>query len=100
MTLGNDEAVNGWPEPKYRSKEVGVATYLYASFDQNLSGKTRSIFFLAVRANVTAYNGRYLADCAVADPYNETIRPWACSKVEATKLWKWTENLLGLKFTQ
>lgn len=35
--LGNEEAANGWP--KYRSKEAGIATSVYASFDPDLSGK-------------------------------------------------------------
>lgn len=37
LELGNDEAVNGWP--KYKSKEAGIATTIYASFDPDLAGK-------------------------------------------------------------
>ncbi|KAL6832195.1 hypothetical protein V8C40DRAFT_285607 [Trichoderma camerunense] len=79
--LGNEEAANGWP--KYRSKEAGIATSVYASFDPDLS----------------EYTGAYLADCQVADPYVHSVRPWASSEVEANKLWKWTEELLNMKFS-
>lgn len=41
LELGNDEAVNGWP--KYKSKEAGIATAVYASFDQDLAGEYSSI---------------------------------------------------------
>ena len=37
--MGNIEAVNDWPQPKYRSKEAAMETYLYASFDSDISGK-------------------------------------------------------------
>lgn len=41
LELGNDEAVNGWP--KYKSKEAGIATAVYASFDQDLAGKHSNV---------------------------------------------------------
>ncbi|PNP39190.1 hypothetical protein TGAMA5MH_08867 [Trichoderma gamsii] len=81
LELGNDEAVNGWP--KYKSKEAGIATAVYASFDQDLADHT----------------GAYLLDCQVSNPYVHTVRPWAFSEVEATRLWKWTEELTNEKFS-
>lgn len=44
LELGNDEAVNGWP--KYKSKEAGIATSVYASFDPDLAGKHSSVSIL------------------------------------------------------
>lgn len=41
LELGNDEAVNGWP--KYKSKEAGIATAVYASFDQDLAGEHSNV---------------------------------------------------------
>ncbi|KKP00041.1 oxidoreductase [Trichoderma harzianum] len=38
--LGNEEAANGWP--KYRSKEAGIVTSVYASFDPNLGHPAKS----------------------------------------------------------
>ncbi|GFP60631.1 oxidoreductase calI [Trichoderma asperellum] len=81
LELGNDESVNGWP--KYKSREAGIATSVYASFDPDLAD----------------YTGAYLSDCQVANPYVHTVRPWASSEVEATKLWKWTEQLTNARFS-
>jgi hypothetical protein len=44
------------------------------------------------------HNGAFLQDCHVADPWTETVKPWATSAVEAEKLWKMSEQLVGQKF--
>jgi hypothetical protein len=44
------------------------------------------------------HNGAYLQDCHIADPWTETVKPWATSAVEAEKLWKMSEQLVGQKF--
>lgn len=51
LELGNDEAVNGWP--KYKSKEAGIATAVYASFDQDLAGEHSNIWISGLRLLLT-----------------------------------------------
>lgn len=45
-----------------------------------------------------AHNGTYLFDCHAADPWTETVKPWATSPVEAERLWKLSERLVGQEF--
>ncbi|OTB02482.1 hypothetical protein M426DRAFT_322580 [Hypoxylon sp. CI-4A] len=80
--MGN---VEGWStKPLYvKTPDEGAATYVYAAFDQGLS----------------AYNGAYLLDCSVADPWKTTVKPWATDKVEAEKLWQLSERLVGQTFS-
>ncbi|KAI1127589.1 WW domain-containing oxidoreductase [Nemania abortiva] len=74
--LGNKE---GWAPFKWKTSDQGAATYVYAAFDPNLK----------------SHNGAYLVDSHVADPLVETVKPWATSKIEAGRLWKLTEKLVG-----
>ncbi|PPR07448.1 hypothetical protein CVT26_013479 [Gymnopilus dilepis] len=77
--LGNIEGIK--PELNWQSVksiERGVATYIYAAFDPDLTGN----------------NGAYTLDCHVGDPFTETILPWATSSVEAEKLWRLSEQLV------
>jgi hypothetical protein len=46
----------------------------------------------------TGHNGVYLLDAHVADPFAETVKPWGTSPVEAEKLWKLSEKLVGQEF--
>lgn len=62
---------------------VGAATHAFAAFDPDLGARD---------------NGAYLVDCRVADPYVDTLRPWATSHVEADRLWRLSEELVGEKF--
>lgn len=78
--LGNAE---GWKEFDVKPIECGVSTHIYASFDPNLK----------------AYNGSYLLDTHVADPLADTVKPWAVSSLEAEKLWKLSETLVGQEFS-
>lgn len=48
--------------------------------------------------NIPEHNGAYLVDCKVADPWTETVRPWATSAIEAERLWKLSEELVGETF--
>lgn len=43
-------------------------------------------------------NGAYLIDCRVSDPWEDTVLPWATSPVEAERLWKLSEKLVGEEF--
>ncbi|OCK75776.1 NAD(P)-binding protein [Lepidopterella palustris CBS 459.81] len=78
--LGNAE---GWGEFKFKTPSQGVATHVYAAFDPKLQAR----------------NGAYLLDCHVGDPFTETVKPWAISPIEAEKLWKLSEKLVGQQFT-
>ncbi|EIW78836.1 short-chain dehydrogenase [Coniophora puteana RWD-64-598 SS2] len=79
-TMGNPEGWSG--SVKLKDLAQGVATHVYGAFEPNL------------REN----NGRYLLDNRIANPYVDTIRPWALDKVEADKLWKLSEKLVGEEF--
>lgn len=51
LELGNDESVNGWP--KYKSREAGIATSVYASFDPDLAGRHSNASTLGFRYMLT-----------------------------------------------
>ncbi|KAL8991818.1 MAG: hypothetical protein Q9188_007690, partial [Gyalolechia gomerana] len=73
--LGNTE---GWSEGfNFKTPSRGVATHIVAAFDPILKDS----------------NGSYLQDGHIADPYTETIKPYALDKVEAEKLWELGEKL-------
>ncbi|KAH8895933.1 NAD(P)-binding protein [Thozetella sp. PMI_491] len=78
--LGNAE---GWNiEFKYKSQQRGIATHVYAAFEPSLK----------------EHNGTYLQDSRIADPLTDTVKPWATSPVEAERLWKISEKLVGQEF--
>ncbi|KAI1495951.1 NAD(P)-binding protein [Biscogniauxia marginata] len=78
--LGNKE---GWANGfELKSVERGAATHVFASFSPSLEG----------------HNGAYLQDSQVADPWVHTVKPWATSPVEAERLWKLSEELVGQSF--
>ncbi|KAF9890516.1 hypothetical protein FE257_005921 [Aspergillus nanangensis] len=79
-TLGNAE---GWKGFDPKPVERGSATHIYAAFDSSLK----------------ANNGGYLLDCHVADPWTDTVKPWATSSVEAERLWRLSEKLVGQEFS-
>ncbi|KAF5241660.1 hypothetical protein SNK03_011758 [Fusarium graminearum] len=62
--------------------EVGAATHVFAAFDPDLKD----------------HNGAYLLDCRLADPFTDTVRPWATSSTEAELLWRLSEKMVGQKF--
>ncbi|EXM13368.1 hypothetical protein RAB80_010140 [Fusarium oxysporum f. sp. vasinfectum] len=64
------------------SPEVGAATHAFAAFEPSISDQ----------------NGAYLLQCRIADPYVDTVKPWATSPIEADKLWKLSEKLVGQEF--
>ncbi|TDZ60716.1 Short-chain dehydrogenase TIC 32 [Colletotrichum trifolii] len=78
-SLGNKE---GWAEFKWKTPDQGAATHVYAAFEPSLKGN----------------NGVYLEDSHVADPWVETVKPWGTSPVEAERLWKLSEKLVGQEF--
>ncbi|KAL4922425.1 hypothetical protein BDW62DRAFT_207707 [Aspergillus aurantiobrunneus] len=68
-SLGNAE---GWGRFRQKTDQQGAATTVYAVFEPVLRDD----------------NGAYLQDCHVADPWIDTVKPWATDKVEAERLWK------------
>ncbi|KAK0726122.1 WW domain-containing oxidoreductase [Lasiosphaeris hirsuta] len=79
-SLGNWE---GWSELRVKTQDEGVATHVYGAFHPELK----------------SHNGAYLQDAHVADPWTETVRPWGTSPVEAERLWKLSEKLVGEEFS-
>ncbi|KAI8237601.1 Short-chain dehydrogenase TIC 32 [Colletotrichum sp. SAR 10_99] len=83
--LGNAPAFIDWskvslmPDPP----KVGANTLVYGAFDPEVS----------------KHNGGYLLSCRLADPWTDTVRPWATSSFEAARLWKLSEKLLGQGFS-
>ncbi|KAF9769914.1 hypothetical protein IL306_012594 [Fusarium sp. DS 682] len=78
-TRGNSE---GWTAIPTVPVEVGAATHAFAAFDPNIK----------------ASNGAYLLEARVSDPYVDTVKSWARDPVEAEKLWRLSEELVGQKF--
>ncbi|KAF9774754.1 hypothetical protein IL306_007210 [Fusarium sp. DS 682] len=76
---GNAE---GWKGMDFVSPEVGAATHAFAAFEPCISDQ----------------NGAYLLQCRIADPYVDTVKPWATSPIEAEKLWRLSEKLVGQEF--
>ncbi|KAL2811479.1 hypothetical protein BJX63DRAFT_422323 [Aspergillus granulosus] len=75
--LGNEQ---GWRRDiSAKTPQQGAATTVYAAFDPSLK----------------EFNGKYLDDCHVANPWTDTLKPWATNKVEAERLWKLSEQLVG-----
>lgn len=98
--LGNPE---GWKtEFNFKSQQRGAATYVYAAFDPSLKGNdSLALIFSFKEANADStsdHNGAYLIDSRVGDPWKDTIKPWATSKLEADRLWKLSEKLVGQEF--
>ncbi|KAF4944669.1 hypothetical protein FGADI_12526 [Fusarium gaditjirri] len=76
---GNSE---GWTAIPPVPVEVGAATHAFAAFDPNIK----------------ASNGAYLLEARVADPFVDTVKAWARDTIEAEKLWRLSEELVGQKF--
>ncbi|KAI6383233.1 hypothetical protein MCOR25_000154 [Pyricularia grisea] len=79
-----DQYIGYYPKKPVMLKTLdqGVATHMFAAFEPGLED----------------HNGAFLIDCHVADPFVEFVTPWATSEVEAEKLWRLSEELIGEKF--
>ncbi|KAL2176434.1 uncharacterized protein P884DRAFT_278517 [Thermothelomyces heterothallicus CBS 202.75] len=78
--LGNEE---GWHTGfQFKNIDQGIATYVFAAFHPSLED----------------HNGDYLLDSHIADPWVDPVKPWATSPVEAERLWKLSEKLVGQEF--
>ncbi|KAF2136926.1 uncharacterized protein K452DRAFT_291967 [Aplosporella prunicola CBS 121167] len=78
--LGNAE---GWGSFNAKTAEQGAATHVYAAFSPSLK----------------EHNGAYLQDSRIADAWTDTVKPWATSSIEAERLWKLSEELIGQEFS-
>lgn len=72
----------GMADLEFKSLDQGAATHTLASFDTSIKD----------------YNGAFLAGCHVAEPDLEEVYPWAMSKIDAERLWKLSEKLVGQEF--
>ncbi|KAJ2984314.1 hypothetical protein NQ176_g61 [Zarea fungicola] len=79
-SLGNKE---GWEDFMWKTPDQGAATHVFAAFEPSLKEN----------------NGTYLENSHVAYPNIETVKPWATSPVEAERLWKLSEKLVGQEFS-
>lgn len=44
------------------------------------------------------HNAAYLQDSHIANPYVDTLKPYATDGIEANRLWKLSEKLVGQDF--
>lgn len=72
----------GMADMKLKTLDQGAATHVFASFDNDIENN----------------NGAFLSDCHVADPGREEVYSWATDKVDAERLWKLSEKLIGQEF--
>ncbi|KAE8422761.1 hypothetical protein BDV36DRAFT_290931 [Aspergillus pseudocaelatus] len=72
----------GMADLKFKNLDQGAATHVFAAFDTSL----------------VEHNGAFLSDCHIADPNKEEVYSWATSKVDAERLWKLSEKLVGQEF--
>ncbi|KAL1880053.1 hypothetical protein Daus18300_001416 [Diaporthe australafricana] len=72
----------GMADMNLKSLDQGAATHTFASFD----------------TSIKEHNGAFLADCHVADPDLEEVHSWAMSKIDAERLWKLSEKVVGQEF--
>ncbi|KAK8102449.1 hypothetical protein PG984_015595 [Apiospora sp. TS-2023a] len=63
--------------------DEAVAVYVVTAFDQDIASE---------------HNGAYFFDSRPANPWTETVKPWATSSVEAERLWKLSERLVAQDF--
>ncbi|KAL2289429.1 hypothetical protein FJTKL_01719 [Diaporthe vaccinii] len=73
----------GMADMKFKTLDQGAATHVFASFD----------------TGIREHNGSFLSDCHVADQNLEEVYSWATSKVDAERLWKLSEKLVGQEVT-
>ncbi len=75
---------SGAPNPSFKTTEQGAATSIWAAVAPELEG----------------VGGRYLEDCAIAEPWTEArpmagYMPYALDPNDASRLWSVSEELIG-----
>ncbi|KXG49924.1 Short-chain dehydrogenase/reductase SDR [Penicillium griseofulvum] len=81
MCPGN-KWIFGMDEIYFKDFDQGVATHVFAAFDNSIA----------------EHNGSFLNDCRLADPDQEEVYSWATSKRDAERLWALSEKLVGQEF--
>jgi hypothetical protein len=82
--MGNDDGFNDkLLEKMPLDSAQGAATSVFASFDPELK----------------EHNGKYLTKCQVQDPMTDAIRTWATNPIDAERLWRLSEDIVGQKFS-
>ncbi|EKG17510.1 hypothetical protein MPH_05247 [Macrophomina phaseolina MS6] len=69
-----------WETHPFKTADEGTSAHVVAAFGDALA----------------EHNGAFLRDAHLAEPYG--IRPWARDPVEAERLWKVSEEMVGEKF--
>lgn len=75
----------GLPDTEVKNTDTGLSTHVFAAFSPEI--ETEEL------------NGLYFLNCQLADPYEEDIPAWAASKVDADRLWKMSEKMVGQEFS-
>ena len=78
--MGNAEAKRRTATGHFKHVSNGTSTHVVASFDPEIASQ----------------NGSYLLNCRLALP--EEVRSGAYDPVQAEKLWKLSEEIVGQKF--
>ncbi|EXL39717.1 oxidoreductase [Fusarium oxysporum f. sp. radicis-lycopersici 26381] len=80
--LGNKDGWMALTDFTWKSHDQGAATHVYAAFEPTLKEN----------------NGAYLEDSGIANAWEGRVAPWATSSIEAARLWKLSEELVGQEF--
>ncbi|KAK1968046.1 short-chain dehydrogenase/ reductase [Colletotrichum sublineola] len=85
-----------------RVEEISMGTKFMWTSDFNLKTVDQGVathVFTAFNPGLKEFNGQFFNDCRVADQSKEEIYPWANNKIDADRLWKLSEELVGEKFS-
>ncbi|KAH7040044.1 uncharacterized protein B0I36DRAFT_280376 [Microdochium trichocladiopsis] len=66
----------------FRDEETVIATHVLVSFSDD----------------IRPFNGQHFTTCAVAQQDRDEVLPWANNAIEAERLWRLSEDLVGEKF--
>lgn len=111
--MGNAAAWLDFEKDVKRSTiDEAAGNLVYAAFDPDVTGEIFLPLFLLsaamyrhereqlriVLTTSVAHNGAHIEECHVADPWIGAVKPWATSPIEAERLWKLSEKLVGQEF--
>jgi len=98
------------------TSDEGAATHVYTAFAPEVAGECIFTTFgslpapdgagnsprltrpVLTRVFDAELNGGYFQKCQPADAWADRIKAWACSEVEAERLWKLSEEFVGQTF--
>lgn len=73
----------GMGELHFKDPDQSVDTHVFASLDMSIVGQ----------------NGAFMSDYHITDQTKEEVYPWATNKIDAERLWKLSEKLVGRVFS-